>query len=265
MKNTLFIIILFFIAALGNAAYGQATPLTLTAAQEKKVNKAFETANAFMEEGKYGEALKYYQDGLAILPGDPAMLYNGGMAAFNINNFETALDLWKKLKTVGPNDGQARSKLVQVYQALNKFPERDKERDELFDLWKSKKSKEFSERDFYCREQFETSGYKLVVFEHFELKGPRALRYVFMISKPGTEDFKISLGSYDLTSNIWRETTKPTPKEGERLFHLDGYFMNGHATYGMYHPAPTYDETRAIVVKILEGKAKPVSSSTRAQ
>lgn len=263
MKRTLFIFILLVFAAFGNSAYGQAP--ALTAAQEKQVNKAFETANSFMEERKYAEALRYYQEGLSIVPQEPSMLYNGGMAAFNIKSFETAAELWKRLKAVNPNDGQARSKLVQVYQALNKLPERDEERDELFDLWRSKKSKELSERDFYCREQFESSGYKLVVFEHFELKGPRALRYVFMISKPETEDFKISLGSYDLTSNIWRETTKPTPKEGERLFHLDGYFKNGHATYGMYHPAPTYEETRSIVIKILEGKSKPVSSSTRAQ
>lgn len=62
--------------------------------------------------------------------------------------------------------------------------------------------------------------------------------------------------------DLWRATRKPKPKEGERLFHLDGYFKNGgHATYGMYFPEPTYDETRAFVVKILEGKDKPVSSS----
>lgn len=263
MKRLLLIPTLFFIAAAAGAVYAQ--PAGLTSEQEKKAIKAFETANAFMEENKHAEALKFYKEGLAILPEDTAMLYNGGIAAYSIKNFETALDLWKKLKTVDPADGQARSKLVQVYQALNKLPERDKERDEIFALWKSKKSKEFSERDFFCREQFEVNGYKLFVFEHFELKGERALRYVFMISKPGAEDFKISLGSYDMTNNFWREMTKPTPKEGERLFHLDGYFKNGHATYGMFHPAPTYDETRKMVIDILEGKAKPVSSSTRPQ
>lgn len=257
MKRLPLIIIVVFAVALG--AYAQAA---LTPEQEKKVQKAFETANGFMEAGNNADALKHYKEALAIMPGDPSLLYNGGMAAFNTKEFETALDLWKRLKTVDPIDGQARSKLVQVYQALNKLPERDKERDELFELWKSKKDKEFSAREFYCREQFEASGYKIVVFEHFELKGPRGLRYAFMMSKPETDDFKISLGSYDITSNIWRETTKPTPKEGERLFHLDGYFKNGHATYGMYHPAPTYDETRNIVIKILEGKARAISSST---
>lgn len=263
MKSFLLIFSLFLIATLGGAGYAQNPGLS--ADQEKKAAKAFETANAFMEEGKHAEALKYYQETLAIVPEDTAALYNGGIAAFSIKNFETALELWKKLKTADPLDGQARSKLVQVYQALNKLPERDKERDEIFALWKSGKNKEFSEREFYCREQFEASGYKLFAFEHFELKGDRALRYVFMISKPGTEDFRISLGSYNMTNNIWREMTKPTPKEGERLFHLDGYFGNSHATYGMYHPPPTYDETRTIVTKILEGKARPVSSSTRAQ
>jgi len=71
-----------------------------------------------------------------------------------------------------------------------------------------------------------------------------------------------SLGSYEMTNSVWRETTKPKPKEGERLFHLDEYFGNGHATYGMMVGEPSYDETRAMVVKILEGKTKPQSSST---
>jgi hypothetical protein len=99
-----------------------------------------------------------------------------------------------------------------------------------------------------------------MAFEHFELKGERALRYVFSIldATGQAEDWRISLGSYNFTNNVWRETTKPTPKEGERLFHLDGYFKGGsHATFGMFAPEPTYDEVRARVIKILEEKSKP--------
>ena len=106
------------------------------------------------------------------------------------------------------------------------------------------------------------NGHKVMAFEHFELKGDRALRYVFTVldKTEHAEDWRISLGSYDLTNSIWRQTTKPTPKEGERLFHLDGYFKGGgHATYGMYFPEPSYDETRARVLKILEGKSQPAS------
>ena len=60
-----------------------------------------------------------------------------------------------------------------------------------------------------------------------------------------------------MTNSVWRATAKPTPKEGERLFHLDGYFKSGgHATYGMFAPEPSYDEVRARVVQILEQKPR---------
>jgi hypothetical protein len=104
-----------------------------------------------------------------------------------------------------------------------------------------------------------------MAFEHFELKGDRALRYVFSIVNEAEdgEDYRISLGSYELDQAIWRQTTKPKPKDGERLFHLDGYFKGGgHATYGFYAPEPSYDQIRAIVFQILEGKGNPISSST---
>jgi hypothetical protein len=107
-------------------------------------------------------------------------------------------------------------------------------------------------------------GKKVMAFEHFELKGDRALRYVFSIlDKTGdAEKFRISLGSYELTNSVWRENTSPKPKDGEGLFHLDGYFTNGHAPCGMFSPEPSYDETRRLVVQILEGKLKASSSTT---
>jgi len=103
-----------------------------------------------------------------------------------------------------------------------------------------------------------------MAFEHFELKGDRGLRYVFSIlDRTGNaEEFRISLGSYELTNSVWREKTIPKPKYGQRLFHLDGYFANGHAPYGMFSTEPSYDETRRIVVEILEGKLKASSSTT---
>lgn len=235
----------------------------LPPASEKRAQELFEKANEAFEANNFSEALKLYKEVLAILPDDPAVLYNGGVAAFGIKEFNTAQDFWSRLKKVDPEDWMARAKLIQTYQALNKIAERDKERGELFELRKSKKVKELSDAPVYCREQFESNGYKIMVLEHFELEGSRALRYAFIVSKPDkSEEFKITLGSYSMTNAVWRETTKPTPKEGDRLFHIDGYYNWGHATIGMYHPEPTYEETRAIVIKVLEGKSKPISSTT---
>jgi hypothetical protein len=63
------------------------------------------------------------------------------------------------------------------------------------------------------------------------------------------------------TNRFWHESIKPTPKQEERLFHLNGYFKNGHATYGMIVGEPSYDEMRAMMVKIMQGELKPASSN----
>lgn len=235
----------------------------LTDDQRAQVEKKFELGNQLMEQKKFVAAFAQYKEALAILPNDPGILYNAGLAAFSSNDFATAVDLWKRLKADDPLDWQVRSKLIQAYQAFDKKAERDAERRELVEMWKSGKPKELKQQVAFCREQFQVNDKKVMAFEHYELRGDRALRYVFSVlnEREDGEDFRISLGSYKVTDAIWRESTKPTPKPNERLFHLDGYFKWGHATYGFYVPEPSYDEVRARVVKILQDKDKPVSST----
>jgi tetratricopeptide (TPR) repeat protein len=233
--------------------------------------KAFKEGNALMAERKYAEALARYREGLRHLPDDTPLLYNASTAALLVGDFEGAAPYLKRLVTKDVDDWQSRAKLIQVYQALGDLKARDAERAALFDLRKrgggeNKQEPQMSlaRQDAYCRERLEVAGKKVLAFEHFELKGPRALRYAFVVLDEAgqKEAHRISLGSYDFTNSFWAERNKEKAAKGERLFHLDGYFPGGHATYGMYHPEPTYDEVRATVLKILEGKQAPVSSST---
>lgn len=262
MKNTRTLILLLIVGMIAARAAAQGSGLTDQ--QRTQVEKAFALANELMEQRKYAEAALRYKEALMIVPDNPALLYNGGLAYYSSKDYATAADLWTHLKRIEPSDWELRARLIQVYQALNKTAERDAERQELFAMWKSGKSEELKKKVEYCRDQFEVKDQKVMAFELFELKGERALRYVFSIlnAAGNGEEFRISLGSYEMDNAIWRETTKPTPKPGERLFHLDGYFKGGHATYGFYAPEPSYDQIRAKVIHILEGNVKPVSSST---
>lgn len=264
MRIVLSSILLLILASVGVDAFAQNPDQANSPQNVDQAEKAFNAGNELMEQRKFTEALARYKEALLILPNEPALLFNGGQAAYNSKDYAQAAELWKRLKAVDPSDWHVRAKLIQAYQALVKLSERDTERADLFELWKSGKNAELKQQFEYCRDQFEVKGKRVMAFEHFELKGDRALRYVFSIlNEAGDgEEFRISLGSYDLTNAIWRETTEPKPKEGERLFHLDGYFKNGHATYGMYFPEPSYDEVRSKVIQILEGKGKAVSSST---
>jgi tetratricopeptide (TPR) repeat protein len=225
---------------------------------------AFRSGNALMEEKKYCEALSRYTEGLRSAPNDTSLLYNGGLAAFQCKQYAEALNLWSRIKTLEPEDWQTRAKLIQTYQTLGKLPERDAERVELFELRKRDPNSELAKQVEYCRDQFEAGGEKVMAFERFELKGDRALRYVFSIVDESTNDvkYRLSLGSYESTNAYWHEATKPKPKDTDRLFHLDGYYEWGHATYGMYFPEPSYDQVRATVIEVLEKKKKPQSTTT---
>jgi len=260
VKTLNLILILIFITFFSHNTVAQHP----SAAQQAQAETAFEIGDSQMEKKKYAEALASYRQGLAILPNEPAILFNAGMAAYWTRDYPQALELWTRLKNLDASDWHVRAKLVQAYQVLGKFAERDAQRKELFEMWQSGKPAELKEQAQYCREQFEVNGQKVMVFELFELKGERALRYIFSIlnATEDDEEWRISLGSYSFTTAVWRETTKPKPKEGDRLFHLDGYFKGGsHATYGMYFPEPSYDDVRAKVIQILEGKGKPVSAT----
>jgi tetratricopeptide (TPR) repeat protein len=261
MESQLAVTVAAFMALSGSfAALAQSDPREKQAA----LDRAFDGGNGLMEEGKYCEALARYQDGLAILPNDPSLLYNAGMAAYKCKDYAESVKRWGRLKALDPVDWQVRAKLVQAYQTLGQFQNRDAERAALFEMRKQGVNEDLSKQLEYCRDQFEAGGERVMAFERFELRGERALKYVFSVvgEKGFAEKYRISLGSYDRTNNMWHQATKPRPADDERLFHLDGYYSWGHATYGMYSPEPSYDEVRKIVVEILEKKRSPISATT---
>jgi tetratricopeptide (TPR) repeat protein len=220
-----------------------------------------ERANELFEAGKYKEALASYRQGLKVDPEHGELLYNAGVAAFLIKDFSGAREHWERLLPKSPDDIQLRAKLVQAYQALSDLKARDEAREQVYRLWREGKTEELADPDYYCRDQFEVGEQRLMVFEHFELEGDRAIRYVFYVLKPGQSDpdLRISLGSYDSTNRF--AIQRGTVRKDQRLFHLDGYWGSSHATYGFFVDEPSYDSIREQVIAIVQGKLKPVSST----
>jgi hypothetical protein len=172
--------------------------------------------------------------------------------------FERAQLYFSDLKELEPRSGRVRAALVRAAQGAQNFAARDAERKELFRLRQSGEDPELGQEEYYVRDEFTILGSLVSALEFFELDGDRAVRYVFEVSGPDSTEpeYLISLGSYTATNAIWRATQDPQPAEGERLFHLDGYFPDGtHVTFGMHYPEPSYDEVRGRVVGIIEERA----------
>lgn len=204
------------------------------------------------------EALSLLIKATALDPNYQNGLRNLGQLYQSLGRTEDSAEVYESLLQVAPDDFQALSKLVQSYTALGKDKERDRHRARLFELYKAGKLRQA----FYCREQFKVDRTPVMVFEYFELKGEMGVRYSFnVLDEAGKKaQRRVSLGSYEMTTRMARETGSIGPNE--RMYHLDGYEGRSHATYGMYTKEPTYEATRAMVVKVLKGELKAKSSTT---
>lgn len=236
-----------------------------TVSANPKASTVLEEGNQLFEAGRYNDALAKYEQVLKLESKHSDALYNGGMAAHLAGNPAKAAELWERLRAERPGDLQLQAKLVQVYEAAGDVVKRDKARKEIFILHSKLGAKERAERESYCREQFVRNGRRVLALEFFELAGKRAVRYAFVVlTADGKEDYRLSLGSYDSTTQISREIGEIGPNE--RIFHLDGYYDGGrvHRTFEMYRAEPKYEEIKITVTQILDGKIK-AASQTKSQ
>jgi hypothetical protein len=119
------------------------------------------------------------------------------------------------------------------------------------------------EHETFCREQFQHGTQKVMVFESFELKGERPVRYAFELVAPEGKGSQrtLSLGSYDFTNQVMkRPADRADPR---RIFHLDGYTPDGsHQTFAFFEGEPSYEDVRKAVVAILDDAPERVAAGT---
>jgi tetratricopeptide (TPR) repeat protein len=237
--------------------------MTATAAIAQPVStdpeEAFTTAISLMESGKFAEAVPILES-LSRDNKTANILWNLGIAASESGLDDKALSTWLEYRQLSPEDWRGRAKLIQAYQATGDLEARDDQRAKLFRLWEEGKDTDLSSQTLYCREQIIEASRRVFVFEYFHPTGDNLIFYSFQVRASGSEDFKISLGSYEGTSRIAWETGKL--KRDQRLYHLDLYRLKRHETYAFYEVKPSYETVRKNVMSILAGELEPVSSTT---
>lgn len=230
-------------------------------AAEKTPKEIFSDATLLMQSHKFAEAIPLLEELKVVYPTE-TVFWNLGISASEIAENSKALQAWLAYRNIAPDKWQGRAKLIQTYQALQDYSSRDRERNDLIALWKSGTDKELSSQTVFCREQFFYEGRKIIVLEYFNPTGSNKIIYSFIaLNNSGQQEFKISLGNYDTINQIALELGE-RPKD-VRLYHLDLYRQNLHETYKFFNGQPSYNEIRELVLDVLKGKQKPISSTLK--
>ena len=232
---------------------------TDTVSDETKAK--FQSAISHMQNRNFNKAVKLFEDVLKEYESQ-AVLWNYGISTSEIGDHDKSLKTWRRYLAIAPDDWRVKPKLIQSYQALGKFSQRDQEISKLLINWQSTKDRRFKQANKFCREQFYFNKTKFFVFEYFEPKGDSQVFYEFIATDDaGRPAYRLSLGSYLFTNEIaWQTGDLPRDKQ---LYHIDRYENNSHKTYTFFEGKPTYDEVRKTIVNIIEGRLKPESSYSK--
>ena len=220
-------------------------------AQAADPKEAYLQGVALAEEHNYEEAISHFKVALEAYPNNPDVLWNIGIAASQVSKPEDALQYWLRYRSAAPGDIQGIAKLIQTYQALGKKDARDRERANIIKFRSAAKDEKTRQLGRYCIEQLTDNGKTVFAFEPLESEW--AIFYEFVVTDMhGRAYYRVSLGSYDATNAIARESGEIT--DGERVYHVDRYFGDAHETYAFFKAkhAPSYDQIRPTALKWIQ-------------
>jgi tetratricopeptide (TPR) repeat protein len=218
----------------------------------------FFLGNAQQELGQRDAALESYEQALKLEPDAENAHFNAGLLRQLKGDVAGSRPHFEALVRLDPEDAIGHAKLMQTYQSLGLWSLRDQEREKLLALHKQGKTKGVD----FGREQFAVGDKWIFASEYYEPKPPWNVRYEFAVlpnAYTSKSLFTVQLESDDGDQEIAHANGLPA---GLRLYTVDGTWPGAHATYAFFHGEPTYEEVRALAVKVVEGTAKSVSSTT---
>lgn len=181
------------------------------------------------------------------------ILYNIALFELLNGNYDKAETILGELLQLSPDDFQAYAKMVQVYYGRKEYGKASTWKDKLYQAQKKGILPEILQ-DKFCIDQFKWKDKLIQVYERYE-EGPKKTIYnkhlFYVVNSDGVVAFRIQTEYSPLSA----ETNGP-------WYLLCASAGNTHSTFNIGFSADLkYEDLKAAVISVLEGRVKPVASS----
>lgn len=194
-------------------------------------------------QGDSAGAIARLESLLAREPDNAGLIWNTATLMSDAGQHDYALTLWRRMAELEPDNLHLRSKIVQSLQAGGDRAGRDAAIDELLRRYRAGADPEYAKGGSFCREQYRVGDHRVFAFQHFEPRDPRRIFYSFVVTAAdGSEAFRVTLGSYQATTEMARSTGSIGPDA--RLYHIDLYQQDRQTLIDMLDRMPDYDALR---------------------
>jgi hypothetical protein len=252
------------------------TPSTqsVTPAAQPAAADPLEPGKQALNNGDYAGAHQFFTAYVKDNPNSADALYLAGNASLGLKQYDDAAQSYLAAIKLQPSLWAAHKNLVIVYAAQEKWTEFDQERARLLEA-RTNGEPGLSNRDADVIDVLYVGPERYIVRSFAELNGRFKARYNIMHFGPnGKPDFWILCESDDVDQVFFAKAHPKEAAAGQRSFSLDSYtapkptadgksYTQTHGTIKFYPDGePSYETVRVDVLRVLEHKAAPMSSTT---
>jgi len=222
---------------------------------------------ASLQARNFDEALSGAKSILAANPDSPKANKLVGVVLLDQQKSADALPYFQKALQLSPDDPTVHALLLQVYAQIGDKTHRDEQRAILRGYHSDGKHPAFAQTPAYLIETIPVGNKTIQAIEFYEPSGQFHFYYRFNIfDSTGKIQSFIALESDDADQVLYAQQHPKEAASGERRFSLDGYSQSadGHVTqalYTFYNNQPSYDDVRALVVKLVQEGKSPVPAA----
>jgi tetratricopeptide (TPR) repeat protein len=247
----------------------QSTPATQPANPDAQINpQAQAKVIASLKARNFDDALTGAKAILAANPNSPKANKLIGVVLLDQQKSLAALPYFQKALQLAPDDPMVHALLLQAYAQTGDKVHRDEQRAILRGYHSDGKHPVFAQIPAFLIETIPVGNKVIQATEFYEPSGEFHFYYRFNIfDTSGNIQSFIALESDDADQALFAQQHSKEAAAGERRFSLDGYSKtaDGHVTQALYtffNGHPSYDDVRALVIKLVQSGKGPAPAAT---